>query len=66
MFDLNKSYSIDTWEGSEDGGIITNHGVWTVAEVQFPVVKFVQDGDTWIINTASPAFAGAEMVEDAD
>jgi hypothetical protein len=60
MFEIGKSYSIDTWEGSEDGGLITNHGLWTVKEVQLPLVKFDQEGEEWIINTFSPAFAGAE------
>ena len=60
MFEVGKTYTIITWEGSEDGGIPTEHPGCEVIEVQFPVVKVRQHGREWIINMSSPGITGAK------
>jgi hypothetical protein len=60
VFEIGKIYVISTWEGSEDGGLKTDHHGCEVLAYEPPVLKVAQNGREWIINTASPAFAGAE------
>jgi hypothetical protein len=60
MFEIGKSYTVTTWEGSEDGGICTEHPNCETIEVEMPIVKFRQAGEEWIINVSSPAFFGAK------
>lgn len=60
IFSVGKTYTMKTWEGSEDGGLVTDRPNCVVIEFQFPLLKVRQHGKELIFNTASPAFAGAE------
>jgi hypothetical protein len=60
VFDVGSIWIIRTWEGSEDGGMTTDHRNWEVLEYTGTLLRVSQAGREWVINTASPAFAGAE------
>jgi hypothetical protein len=64
MLVVGKKYEITTWEGSEDGGMTTNHPGCEVVEFQFPVARLRQHGKEWIVNLSSPAFASAKPERD--
>ena len=61
MFEIGKHYTIITWEGTEDGGMETEHPGCEVLEVQMPVVKVNQNGSIWIVNMSSPGIGGAKL-----
>ena len=59
MFTVGQFYEIGFVEYDDDGRICIDWRAGCEAiEVQMPVVKFRQNGDEIIVNTASPYFAG--------
>jgi hypothetical protein len=63
MFEVGKSYRIHWNEGGDDGVWQT---VVDVIEVDGPLIKVKQPGTREIINTHSPNFFKAELVNDPE
>jgi hypothetical protein len=60
MFDVGSIYTISTWQGNKDGGMVTDHHNCSVVEFSGTLLRYEQAGREHVINTASPAFARAE------
>jgi hypothetical protein len=61
MFEIGSLYVITTWEGSDDGGVSTQHPWCNMLAYEPPLLKLERGGKQWIINTSSPAFVRAEL-----
>jgi hypothetical protein len=60
MFELGTKYDLSICETSGDVYGETIHYLWTAVEIDMPVVKFMCNGEEWILNISSPLFLGAK------
>ena len=59
MVKVGKTYDLNMCEPRHDGFDSVKYPLWTVKEIDGPVVTFVRDGEEWTINLASPLFGYA-------
>lgn len=61
VFGLGSVYRVSLIAFTAEGPQVTTHHNCRVAEIDGTLVQFTQNGKSFVVNTAAPTFAGADL-----